>query len=156
MTAPTKSVPVCVVLGPEHATSLARFFGRVKQSDTDYFFHPHPLTAEEATARANYSGRDFYCVMLQDNEVAGYGMLRGWDEGYEIPSLGIAIDPSVRGRGYSRTLMSFLHDTAKKRGAAKVRLKVGSRNRAALELYRSLGYIFEPEADQNLIGFLDL
>ena len=156
MTAPTKSVPVCVVLGPGHASSLARFFARLQKADTENFFHPHPLTAEEATTRANYTGKDFYCVMFQDDEVIGYGMLRGWDEGYAIPSLGIALDQSVRGRGYSRVLMNFLHDTAKERGAGKVRLKVDSQNRPALELYRSLGYIFEPEADQNLIGFLDL
>ena len=154
MTAPTKSAPVCVALGPEHAPALARLFARLK--DTENFFHPHPLTTEEAATRSNYSGRDFYCVMLQDNDVVGYGMLRGWDEGYAIPSLGIALDPSARGLGYGRTLMNFLHETAKKRGAAKVRLKVDSRNSAAIELYRSLGYVFEPEANQNLIGYLDL
>ena len=154
MTAPTKSLPMCVALGPEHAPALARLFARLK--DTKTFFHPHPLTAEEAAARSNYSGRDFYCIMLQDHDAVGYGMLRGWDEGYAIPSLGIGLDPSVRGRGYSRTLMNFLHETAKKRGATKIRLKVDSNNLPAIELYRSLGYVFEPEANQNLIAFLDL
>lgn len=156
MTAPIESVPICVALSSEHAASLARLFARLKQTDTENFFHPHPLTAEEAAARSNYSGKDFYCVMLQDNNVVGYGMLRGWDEGYAIPSLGIALDPSVRGHGYSRVLMNFLHDTARKRGAGKVRLKVDSKNRAATELYRSLGYVFESPSAQQLIGFLDL
>ncbi|HST30778.1 MAG TPA: GNAT family N-acetyltransferase, partial [Chthoniobacterales bacterium] len=113
-------------------------------------------TTDEAAARANYSGRDFYCIMLQEDNVVGYGMLRGWDEGYAIPSLGIALDPSVRGRGCSRALMNFLHDTAKKRGATKVRLKVDSRNRPAIELYRSLGYVFEPQTGEELVGLLDL
>ena len=156
MTAPTRSVPVCVVLGSQHATSLARFFARLQQTDAEKFFHPHPLTADEAATRANYAGRDFYCVMLQNNDVVGYGMLRGWDEGYAIPSLGIALDPSIRDRGYSRLLMNFLHETAKTRGATRVRLKVDSQNRPAIELYRSLGYIFEPQSSAELIGFLDL
>jgi ribosomal protein S18 acetylase RimI-like enzyme len=94
--------------------------------------------------------------MIQDSNVIGYGMLRGWDEGYVIPSLGIALDSSVRGRGYGTALMNFLHDIAKQRGAAKVRLKVDSKNLPAIELYRGLGYIFEPEGDQDLVGFLDL
>jgi len=94
--------------------------------------------------------------MLQNNDVVGYGMLRGWDEGYAIPSLGIALDPSIRGRGYSRLLMNFLHETAKTRGATRVRLKVDSQNRPGIELYRSLGYIFEPQSSAELIGFLDL
>ena len=156
MTASTKSAPVCVALSSEHASSLANLFGRLHEDDRDNFFHPHPLTAEEAAARSNYSGRDFYCVMLLENNVIGYGMLRGWDEGFAIPSLGIALDPSSRGRGYSRVLMNFLHSVAKERGATRVRLKVDPRNSAAIELYRSLGYVLEPQADGQLIGLLEL
>lgn len=156
MSAPNDSIPVCVALVPKHASALANLFARLRDAGDEDFFHPHALTAEEAVARANYSGRDFYCIMLQGDNVIGYGMLRGWDEGYAIPSLGIALDPSVRGRGYSRVLMNFLHDHARQRGAAKVRLKVNLKNRAAIELYRSLGYVFESPTDQNLIGYLDL
>lgn len=156
MTNPTKSAPICVALDSQHARSLAGLFARLQQTDAEKFFHPHPLTADEADARSNYSGRDFHCVMLHENVVVGYGMLRGWDEGYAIPSLGIALDPSIRGRGYSRLLMNFLHDAAKTRGATRVRLKVDSRNRAAIELYRSLGYVFEPQTGEEQIGFLDL
>ena len=79
-------------------------------------------------------------------------LIFGWGP---IPSLGIALDQSVRGRGYGRVLMNFLHETARKRGAAKVRLKVDSRNHPAIELYRSLGYVFEPQSGQDLVGFLD-
>ena len=154
MTAPIKSAPVCVALDPKHASSLGNFFTRLRENDDENFFHPHPLTAEEAAARANYSGRDFYCVMLLENDVIGYGMLRGWEEGYAIPSLGIALDPATRGRGYSRVLMNFLHNVAKERGADRVRLKVDPRNRVAIELYRSLGYVLEPQPDGQLIGFL--
>lgn len=155
MTAP-KSGPVCVALNSQHAQSLASLFKRLRESGDEKFFHPHPLTDDEAAARSNYSGKDFYGVMIERDEAIGYGMLRGWDDGYAIPSLGIALDPSVRGRGYGRELMSFLHDIAKKRGATKVRLKVDSQNHAAIELYRSLGYVFEPEHGQELIGFLSL
>ena len=152
----TDDSPICVALGPEHASSLALFFDRLRQAGVEDFFHPHPLTAEEADARSKYSGQDFYCVMIQHGNVVGYGMLRGWDDGYPIPSLGIVLDPAVTGRGYGRMLMNFLHDTARKRGAVKVRLKVDPRNRAAIELYRSLGYVLEQQADRQLIGLLDL
>jgi ribosomal protein S18 acetylase RimI-like enzyme len=147
---------VCLALEPDHGSSLARLFERLRENGDDNFFHPHPLTANEAAARANYSGRDFYCVMLSENDLIGYGMLRGWDEGYAIPSLGIALDPAMRGRGYSRILMNFLHRIAKERGAEQVRLKVDPGNKAAIELYRSLGYVLEPQADGQLLGFLNL
>jgi ribosomal protein S18 acetylase RimI-like enzyme len=148
--------PICVPVAPEHADSLALLFDRLRQAGVEDFFHPHPLTAEEAHRRTKYSGQDFFCVMIQHDNVVGYGMLRGWDEGYPIPSLGIALDPKVTGRGYGRMLMNFLHETARKRGAAKVRLKVDPRNQPAIQLYRSLGYILEQQPDRQLIGFLDL
>jgi len=46
-------------------------------------------------------------------------MLRGWDEGYETPSLGIAVHPDARGLGLARTFMGFLHAAASFQGAAR-------------------------------------
>ena len=86
----------------------------------------------------------------------GYGMLRGWDEGYEIPSLGIAIDPAQQGRGYGQRLMEFLHATARQHGAKRVRLRVHPDNHRAVELYRSLGYSFSGESDGQKVGMLEL
>lgn len=147
-------LPTCQAIRPEHARALAGFFERLRAHEIDKFFHPHPLTADEAPKRAAYQGLDFYCVLMQGSAIVGYGMLRGWDEGYKVPSLGIVVDPSVQGRGYGRLLMEFLHETARQRGADRVRLKVYPDNIRAVALYRSLGYVFQgPEAGQ-LIGIL--
>jgi ribosomal-protein-alanine N-acetyltransferase len=158
MTTATTSadLPVCRVLAAEHSSSLALFFDRLREAGVEKFFHPHPLTTQEAVALANYSGRDFYCVMLQAAAVIGYGMLRGWDEGYAVPSLGIAIDPSVESRGYGHMMMNFLHAAAGERGATRVRLKVDPQNHRAIELYRSLGYTFQEQHDRQLLGSLAL
>ena len=95
--------------------------------------------------------------MVNGTEVLGYGILRGWDEGYEIPSLGIAILPRVRGAGLGRVFMHFLAAAAKCRGAQKVRLRVMSRNARAIRLYQSLGYEFSADEDGgHLVGFLEL
>jgi ribosomal protein S18 acetylase RimI-like enzyme len=158
MSAPTNSEPVgspaCQVVGPEHATALACFFERLRANDIEKVFHPHPLTADQASKCAVYRGLDFYCVLAQDTAVLGYGMLRGWDEGYEVPSLGIVVDPSVQGRGYGRLLMEFLHANARLRGANRVRLKVYPDNVRAVALYRSLGYLFQGPEQGQLIGIL--
>ena len=45
---------------------------------------------------ATYEGDDLYFLQIKDNEIAGYAMLRGWDEGYTIPSLGIALHPDFQ------------------------------------------------------------
>jgi ribosomal protein S18 acetylase RimI-like enzyme len=144
------------VLRPEHAGALASFFERLRAAGAGTFFHPHPLTAAEASSRALYTGRDFYCVLIAQEAVVGYGMLRGWDDGYAIPSLGVAVDPAWQGRGHGLRLMGFLHAEAQKRGCDRVRLKTHADNLKALALYRRLGYQFENEAGGQLVGFLPL
>lgn len=146
----------CRVLRPEFSSGLARLFENLIHSGAEIFFHPHPLTKEEAWNRANYSGKDLYYVLVDGALVLGYGMLRGWEEGYEIPSLGIAIDPWAHGQGYGKMFMHFLHAAAQRRGATRVRLKVQGQNTHAAALYRSLGYVFQVEEHGESIGYLNL
>src|SRR5580765_7609411 len=150
------SIPECQALRPEHAVGLASLFEKLRAREMEKFFHPHPLTKDEAAKRANYAGRDFYCVCLCGKSVVGYGMLRGWDESYETPSLGVAVDPEMQGGGYGRLLMEFLHKIARQRGANRIRLKVHPDNGRAVGLYRSLGYVFSGDDGGQIIGFLEL
>jgi len=94
---------------------------------------------------------------VDGNVVLAYGILRGWDEGYAIPSLGIAVHPDARGTALGELLMHFLHGAARQRGARRVRLKVYSDNLAARSLYAKLGYNFDSVVeDGQLIGTLEL
>jgi ribosomal protein S18 acetylase RimI-like enzyme len=121
---------------------LAELFAAFVAAGDDRTFHPHPFTPEAAAERARYRGKDVYAVAVAAGRALGYGMLRGWDEGYEIPSLGIAIHPAARALGLGRALMLYLHAEARRRGAPRIRLKVYPDNESAIALYRSLGYDF--------------
>ena len=144
------------VLNPDLETSLADFFAVVDASGTARQFHPHPFTADEARKICRYRGKDLYYAVVAGRCVLGYGMLRGWDEGYEVPSLGVAFRPEARGRGLGRAFMTFLHAAAKQAGARRIRLKVYPDNEPAVTLYRSLGYRFEGPSGEQLVGFFDL
>jgi ribosomal-protein-alanine N-acetyltransferase len=146
----------CRILRPEDEPLLGELFEALRRSGAGREFHPHPLTREEAARRCRYIGRDLYYVLLDGARALGYGMLRGWDEGYEVPSLGIAIHPDEQGRGLGTAFMHLLHAAAKRRGARRVRLKVYPRNLRAVRLYEGLGYRFEGEEHGQLVGFLDL
>ena len=82
--------------------------------------------------------------------------MRGWDEGYEVPFLGIVISSKNRGKGLGKLLMQFLHDMARKRNAQVIKLKVYNDNNAAIKLYKSFGYKFECWNDKQLIGTVKL
>ena len=146
----------CRLISPELIGQVGRFFDRLAGAGVDRYFHPHPFTREEAERRARYTGQDLYYALLDGGEIAGYGMLRGWDEGYEVPALGIAVDPALQGQGYGRILMQFLHAAARARGAKAVRLKVYGDNTPALALYQSLGYVFQHEEGGQRVGILNL
>jgi ribosomal-protein-alanine N-acetyltransferase len=146
----------CRAIRPDLAEQLAQLFERFRQTATEEYFHPHPLTAEEALKRVQYQGKDLYYVLTDGITLLGYGMLRGWDEGYETPSVGLALDSSVRGHGYGRMFMQFLHAAARRRGAGRIRLKVHRDNSQAIALYTSLGYRFGHEEGDQRVGYLEL
>jgi glycosyltransferase involved in cell wall biosynthesis/GNAT superfamily N-acetyltransferase len=143
-------------LRPIHRDKLAELFQRFRHSKIDQYFHPHALTNEEAFSKCSYRGADYYCLVFDGTSPVGYGMLRGWDEGYAEPSLGIAIDAQHQGRGIGKLLMGHLHDVAQSCGATTVRLKVYSDNLNAIKLYQSIGYSFENVSESELLGKIKL
>jgi ribosomal protein S18 acetylase RimI-like enzyme len=143
-------------VAPGHVDALATFFLALADAGDVEFFHPHPFTRDEAEERCRYVGDDLYYVLGTTDRVMAYGMLRGWDKGYETPSLGLAVDPAVRGRGFGRLLLQFLHVAALWRGASSVRLTVDRENERARSLYESAGYAFAEGAGDELVGTLRL
>ncbi|MBO9559084.1 MAG: GNAT family N-acetyltransferase [Caulobacter sp.] len=142
--------------GASDVELLAAFFGEVAQDPASDRFHPHPFTAEAARRIAEHQGRDLYLGQFLDGQLVGYGMLRGWDEGYETPSLGIYLSARVRGQGLAKALMEHLHRQARQNGADRIRLKVYKDNLRAVTLYQGLGYVFVAEEGEQSVGLLDL
>lgn len=150
---------------PADEDGLTGLFVALARAGDERLFHPHPLTREAARHVCRHREvtgdrpHDEYHVAIvpsgdgATDTVVGYGMLRGWTEGYEIPSLGIAVHPDHRGCGIARQLMDHLHAVAAARGAARVRLKVYRQNLAAVRLYESLAYELEPFSETELLGF---
>jgi len=146
----------CRRLGLEWIQPLMNFLHDLQEAGDKELFHPHPFTEDVITDLIKHVHKDVYCVLVEGRQILGYGMLRGWDEGFEIPSLGIAIHPAARGNGLGKVLMQILHVCAMRKGAATVRLRVKSENTRAANLYQHLGYEFRSEEAGYLVGFLRL
>ena len=137
---------------PEMDASLAFFFKQIIAEGDDKIFHPHAFDDETASKIAGSMGMDQYLVVMLDDKIVGYGMLRGWDEGYEIPSLGMIIHKSMRGHGIGMAFIIYLHSVAIVCGAKAVRLSVYESNDKAIRLYKKVGYSFSSQGDGKLIG----
>lgn len=147
-----------VRLSPKWQEGLKLFFQALKDNGDANLFCPHPADEETISQLVRYKGKDIYCLLVEEENILGYGLLRGWDEGYQIPSLGIAIHPSARGAGLGRIFMDFLHVMSFRRGASEVRLRVLKINEKAICLYRSFGYVFEDDVKHTeyLVGYKSL
>ena len=146
----------CRKLTPQWKQPLLDFLKAIELTNDIEYFHPHPFTDDTIENIIQTAQHDLYYVLVDGEDVLGYGMLRGWDERYEIPSLGIAIHPQARHMGLGKFFMRFLNEAAKRKGATKVRLRVKSGNTRALCLYESLGYDFQSDEDGYRVGFLEL
>ncbi len=146
----------CRRLEERWRSALGEFCHALELAGDSSMFHPHGFDDATLDELVRYSGHDLYYVMVAGPSVVGYGLLRGWDEGYAIPSLGIAIHPSCRRRGLGIALIHFLHAAASWRGASRIRLRVKENNLPAKTLYQRLGYSFGSQEERYLVGYKDL
>lgn len=130
-------------------------FGETNSENFKHF-HPHTFDKETLLHILSEAQKDLYYIILFNNKIIGYGILRGMDEGYETPSLGIAIDKDYSGKGLGSLLMSFLETSARLHGYTKMRLRVNKDNQKAISLYEKLGYSFTISDENNLLGTKDL
>ena len=82
-----------------------------------------------------------YLVILVDDYLIGTaGYTYNGFEGYVN---NVAIDPSYRGKGYSKVLMEALIEDGLKKGVKEFTLEVRVSNLPANRLYESLGFVSE-------------
>jgi ribosomal protein S18 acetylase RimI-like enzyme len=143
-------------LGPGDLDAILDLFASILEDPERKAFRPHGFGHADAARIARYDGRDLYAGGFVGSRLVAYGMLRGWDEGFEIPSLGLYVRSDQRGRGTGRWMLERLHAHAAGRGAHSVRLTVDRDNDRAIRLYEAIGYSFRALDPDRLVGVLPL
>src|SRR5438132_7164338 len=141
------------------AASLGAFFEVLAADpETVRFFHPHPLTTEFAGAlcRRQCRARDRFYLARSGTQVVGYLMLRGWEEGFAVPSFGGCVHPEFRGRGLGQLLLAHAIREARALAAPRLRLTVYKANARAVHVYRKFGFVFHEKNEHELVGLLEL
>lgn len=143
-------LPLTIEVILDYKSSIEHFFQR-NISDKK-FFHPHELSYSGLLKEISDNPKNYYVFFMDIDNILGYGMLRGWQEGYEIPNLGIMVDITRRRTEISKELMWHLESGAQIKGARKIRLTVYKENLAAIYLYDKLGYKFIDKNEKELVG----
>ncbi len=111
-----------VVVLPLNVTDAAKLSAFLQAQSASHMRYFHPFAFDEATVRKILaeSRLDVYQGFYRDGDLIGMMMLRGWDEGYEVPAVGVII-----GEGYFiRNFMQICFDAAKEicraRGCSRI------------------------------------
>ena len=128
------------MVGQEDLKELAALFENNNIESITRFFTPFALTRETAREIACEDHHDKYYLGIVEEKTIGFSMLRGWDEGFTIPSFGMFIDHHLHGKGYGKQLLDLTIEEARQLGCEKIRLSVREANQPAYRIYKSRGF----------------
>ncbi len=123
------------------AAMLAQFLAAQPH---DYLRYFTPFAFDEPTVSGILARRveDIYEGLFWQGELVGFFMLRGWDEGYSVPSYGVVVGEAYNHRGLGRLTLELAKVICRLRGCARLMLKVHPENAAARHLYEQSGFHF--------------
>jgi ribosomal protein S18 acetylase RimI-like enzyme len=84
--------------------------------------------------------KDKYFGIFYGEEIVGFYMLRGFDEGFEIPSYGVIILSKFSNKGLSKLTLYHAFALCRLNKVKKLMLKVRPENTYAKKLYESFGF----------------
>jgi ribosomal protein S18 acetylase RimI-like enzyme len=123
-----------------HADALATLLA-AQSPEYVAHFRPFPFDAGSLAERVNAANADRYWVLRWNGEVAGFFMIRGFDEGYARPAFGVFVGEAFANRGLGRMALSESIRSAKERGCRTIMLKVAPENVRAVTLYEGFGFL---------------
>jgi [ribosomal protein S18]-alanine N-acetyltransferase len=131
---------------------LLAFFKENNIPEVTATFTAFPLEESTVEYIVEREHRDIYNILISGQRVIGFSMLRGFEDGYTIPSFGIIIDYRFQNLGLGKHLLSLTIDQAKSIGCTKVRLSVYQCNQAGWKIYQAIGFREVERTKVDLLG----
>jgi GNAT superfamily N-acetyltransferase len=144
------------LLKTSDARKVADLLGSSSESYAQ-FFHPFSFDEASVVEVLRQAGRDrFFGLFVTDNshdQLVGFYMLRGFDEGYAIPMYGVFISERYSGLGLARLSLQHAETFCRLNKIAELKLKVHPNNVRARALYEELGFdtVGTDQANANLV-----
>jgi len=138
-------------LSVEDAEDLTGLLISSRKKYSEHFI-PFPFELQTIKSILSSKQKDRYFGLWFDGKLVGFYMLRGFDQGYQIPSYGVWIAEDYSGKGLSKLTLQHAFTFCRLNKIPKLMLKVAPDNLAAKNIYESFGFKFS-EVD-NKIGHL--
>jgi len=144
-------------LNPGHAGALSGMLTSASPGHSK-FFTPFDFSEESVRNILIKAESDHYYGIIADDDLAGFFMLRGFDEGYKIPAFGVWISEEYQGIGLSKLALHHCFAVCRSNNVKTIMLKVYPDNLRARRLYEKMGFVFRhvDERNGNLVYFKEL
>lgn len=117
-----------------------RVFLRSQSASYARFFSPFAFEDESIAQVLARCEKDLPMGIEWQNRLIGFFMLRGWDEGFDVPSYGVLIEEQFSNYGFASLSLNIAKAVARLRGAPSLMLKVHPDNFAAKELFEKASF----------------
>ncbi len=105
------------------------------------FFRPFSFDTAAIADVLSSQGQDVLMGLYWQSQIVGFFMLRGWNEGYDVPAFGILIDERYRGCGLEMLSLETAKIVCKLRGASRIMIKMHPENISAKGVLRKTGFV---------------
>ena len=112
------------------------------------YFNPFSFRCEELMPIILNSEKDLYYIVMFENKIAGFFMLRGFDRKFDVPSYGVWVNHEFSKKGIAGLTLKFSISILKILSVKKIMLKVHPDNISAKKIYESYGFQFS-HIDKN-------
>ena len=150
-------LPNIKILTVREAESLSKL---LSASDKNYSQHFIPFAFDLNTIKEilDKLTNDKFFGIYVDEILVGFYMMRGFDEGFKIPSYGVWISEKYSGLGLSKLTLQHAIAFCKVNNIKKIMLKVHPDNTIAKNIYEKFGFIENgvDEKNSNLIYYKNL
>lgn len=127
-------------LTTDHSKELSELLQSADKDYTQYFI-PFTFDFETILKILTNAVKDQYYGIFAKNTLVGFYMLRGFDDGYVIPSYGVWIAKDYSSKGISKLTLQHAISFCKINNIKKLILKVHPENIIAKNIYESFGFI---------------
>jgi RimJ/RimL family protein N-acetyltransferase len=135
-------------LSVEHVSVLSKVLSKEKPAYMKHFT-PFDFSVDSLKNVLTHANKDKFFGVFVSDKLAGFYMLRGFDDGFEIPSYGVWISSEFSNRGLSKLTLYHAFSFCKHNSIKILKLKVHPDNAVAKNLYESLGFIKIGFDDKN-------
>lgn len=128
-------------LSPDDTSQLSDL---LSGDDSSYgsYFNPFPAGKESLETRLKNAVKDHYWGIWFGDELAGFFMLRGFDDGHQRPSFGVYIAKIFANRGLLKLALAHSISWCRLNGVHAMMVKVHPNNKYAADCYKKTGFKF--------------